>query len=45
MVESLDGLDNSRVHLAIGFDGLSVTMSLPLEEQNTIPQGININSL
>ena len=36
MVESLDDLDDSRVHLAIGVDGSLDTMSLPLEEQRVI---------
>ena len=36
MLKSLDGLDDSRVRLATGVDGLSVTMSLPLEEQRVI---------
>ena len=36
MVESLDGLEDSRVRLATEVDGLSVTMSLPLEEQRVI---------
>ena len=36
MVESLDDLDVSRVRLATGVDGSSVTMSLPLEEQQVI---------
>ena len=36
MVESLDGLEDSRVRLATEVDGLSVTMSLPLEEQQVI---------
>ena len=36
MVESLDGLEDSRVRLATEVDRLSVTMSLPLEEQQVI---------
>ena len=36
MVESLDDLDDSRVRLATGVDGSSVTMSLALEEQRVI---------
>ena len=36
MVESLDGLEDSRVRLATEVDGLSVTMYLPLEEQQVI---------
>ena len=36
MVESLDGLDDSRVRLATEVDRSSVTMSLPLEEQRVI---------
>ena len=33
MVESLDDLDDNRVRLATGVDGSSVTMPLPLDEQ------------
>ena len=36
MVESLDGLDDSRIRLATGVDESLVTMSLPLEEQCVI---------
>ena len=36
MVESLDGLEDSRVRLATEVDRLLVTMSLPLEEQEVI---------
>ena len=38
MVESLDDLDESRIHLATGVDGSLVTMSLPLEEQRYLQQ-------
>ena len=38
MVESLDGLEDSRVRLATEVDRLSVTMSLPLEEQRYLQQ-------
>ena len=45
MVESLDGLEDSRVRLATEVDGLSVTMSLPLEEQQVIYNRANTQQI